>query len=426
MSILIRGGRLIDPSQGLDRVGDLLIEGSRIAGIDTETQTADEVLDASGLIVAPGFIDLHVGLREPGYEEDETTETGTAAALAGGFTSIACMPDTNPIVDNRGAAEFILLQAERAGNARVFPLGAVTRELGGEELAEIGQLVEGGAVGFTDGHQPVANAEVMRRALEYTRMFDKPILNLPQVPELVAKGVIHEGHYSMLLGLGGMPAAAQDIMVGRDIALAELTEGRLHLMCITTANAVEQIRQARRRGVQVTCDVTPHHLTLTDASMRSFDTHFKVNPPLRSPEHVEALLAGLQDGTVSAISSDHQPLATEKKQVEVDLAPFGIVGLETLLSVCVRTLLHSGLLDWPQLIEKLTVGPARILNLDAGTLATGGEADVVLIDPDASWTVDSQRFRSKSRNTPFEGAELPARVRTTIVSGSIRYRDSEV
>lgn len=421
-TILIRGGRIVDPGREIDRTGHLLIRDGRVIGIDEPASITDEIIDAAGLIVCPGLIDLHVSHREPGHEEDETTATATAAALVGGFTSIACMPDTSPVVDNRAAAEFILLQAERAGNCNVFPLGAVTKNHAGEELAEIGQLVEGGAVGFTDAKRPVANSEIMRRALEYTRMFDRPIFNRPQVPELVENGVMHEGFYSTLLGLRGMPAAAEEIMVGRDIALAEMTGGQLHLMCISARNSVEQIRRAKARGIRVTAEVTPHHVTLTDASLRSFDSHFKVDPPLRSPEHVDALIEGLKDGTIDVICSDHQPFTAEKKARELDLVPFGIVGLETLLPICIKSLIEPGHLDWPELICRLTRGPAGVLNIPKGTLNAGADADVTIIDPNVEWTIDPEKFRSNGRNTPFAGWVVRGRAHTVIVGGQVRYR----
>ncbi|MGE3317336.1 MAG: dihydroorotase [Planctomycetaceae bacterium] len=421
-SILIRGGRIIDPAGGIDRIGNLLLVDGKVAAIDPQPGHVDETISAEGCIVSPGFIDVHVALREPGQEEDEDTATGTAAALAGGFTSVACMPDTEPVVDNRAAAEFILLQAERAGHCHVFPLGAVTKDHAGAELAEIGQLVEGGAVGFTDAKKPVANAEIMRRALEYTRMFDRPIFNQPQVPELVEGRIMHEGLHSTLLGLRGIPAAAEAIMVGRDIALAEMTEGRLHLMCISTEESVERIRRAKSRGVRVTAEVTPHHLALTDESLRSFDSNCKVEPPLRTKEHIDALIEGLKDGTIDVISSDHQPCASEKKALELDHAPFGIIGLETLLPIVIRTLIDPGHLTWPQLIEKLTVNPARVLGIAKGTLEPGSDADVSIIDPTCAWTIDPARFQSRSRNTPFGGWEVRGRARVVIVSGQVRYR----
>ena len=420
-SILIRGGRIIDPSQQIDTEGDLLLCNGKVAGIDVEgATTADEVIEAAGLIVCPGWIDSQVALREPGDETDETTATGTAAAVAGGITSVVCLPDTSPVIDNRAAAEFVLLQAERAGHCHVFPLGAVTKNHEGKELAEIGQLVEGGAVGFSEAKRPVADAEIMRRALEYARMFDRPIFDHPQVPELAAKGVMHEGYYSTLLGLRGMSAAAEDIMVGRDIALAELTGGHVHLMSLSTISSVEQVRRAKARGVHVTASVTPHHLVLTDAALVTFDSNFKVDPPLRSAEHIGALIDGLKDGTIDVICSDHQPYAEEKKAGELDLVPFGIVGLETLLPIAVAALIEPGHLSWSELIERLTCGPARVLGLDKGTLQCEADADVTLIDPDAEWTIDPAAFRSRGRNTPFSGREVCGRAHTVVVGGVVR------
>lgn len=424
-TILITGGRIIDPSQNIDQVGDLLIRAGKIVGIDVPLSSSDLVetqIDANGLIVCPGLIDTHVSLREPGHEDDETTASGTAAALAGGFASVACMPDTYPVVDTRAAAEFILLQAERARHCNVFPLGAITKNHAGEELAEIGQLVEAGAVGFTDAKSPVANAEIMRRALEYTRMFDRPIFHHPQVPELVAGGVMHEGYHSTLLGLRGMPSAAEHVMVGRDLALTELTGGRLHLMCISTKRSVEEIAHAKAQGLRVTCEVTPHQLALTDESLRTFDAHYKVNPPLRSEEHIDALIKGLKDGTIDAICSDHQPYSEEKKAVELDAAPFGIIGLETLLPICIKTLIEPGHLTWPELIAKLTLGPAKILQIPKGTLKPEADADVTLIDPDVEWTINAAAFQSQSRNTPFDGWTVKGRAHTVIVKGEVRYQ----
>ena len=434
-SLLISGGRVIDPANNLDAIADVLIIDGKIAavtpigeraGFNPPVQppgTATRIIDATNLIVSPGFIDTHVSLREPGFEEDECTATGTAAALAGGFTTIAAQSDTHPVVDNRAAAEFIRLQAERARNCRVYPLGAVTKESKGEELAEIGQLVQGGAVGFSDAKRPVANSEVMRRALEYTRMFNRPILHFAMVPELSDGGVMHEGFEATRLGLRGIPAAAQDIMTHRDIALAELTCGRIHLMCVTTIDSVMQIRQAKAQGIQVTADVTPHHLLLTDKVMSSFETMYKCNPPLRSQRHVLALIEGLQDGTLSAITSDHQPLALEKKQVDLDTAPFGICGIETLLPVCIRALIEPGHLTWPQLIARLTTGPAAILGLKHGTLSVGEPADLTLVDPAKIWTVRASRFRSRSRNTPFDGVEFTGKVVRTIIDGEVRFSE---
>lgn len=422
-SLVIRGGRVIDASRGLDQIGDVLIRDGRIAEIGSGLPGAAETLDAGGCIVCPGLIDTHVSVRDPGCEEDETTATATAAALAGGFTTIAALPDTLPVVDNASAAEYVVLQAKRAGNCRVHPLGAVTRNNAGEELADLGQLARSGALAFTDAKSAVASAEIMRRALEYARMFDRPIFSHAQDPTLTAGGVMHEGYYSTLLGLRGMPAAAEDIHVGRDIALAELTGGRIHLMSISTRGAVEQVRRAKQRGIAVTCDVTPHHVALTDAELQSYDSCFKVRPPLRSAEHVSALIDGLVDGTIDAISADHQPWAVEKKDRELDQVPFGVIGLETLLPICIKTLIEPGWLTWPQLIRKLTTAPAQILGLqESGTIAIGVPADVTVIDPQARWTIDPNQFRSKSRNTPFAGWDVQGRVRAVLYSGEVRFR----
>ena len=425
-TLLIHGGRLIDPNRRFDEPADLLIEEGRIAAVLPPGERSeirhDEMLDATGCLVCPGLIDVHVAFREPGDEEDETTASGSRAALAGGFTTVACLPDTSPSIDTRAAAEFLYLQGERAGHCRVLPIGAVTKSTEGSELAEIGQLVDGGAVALSDGKRPIANAEIMRRALQYAGMFGRAIFNHPQVPELAQGGVMHEGFHSTLLGLRGIPAAAEQIMVNRDIALADLTAGRLHLMCITTSGSVELIRRAKSAGVNVTADVAPHHLALTDESLRSFDSNYKVDPPLRSAEHVAELITGLKDGTIDVISSDHQPYAEEKKAGEILSDPAGVVGLETLLPVCIKTLIEPGHLTWMELLEKLTINPARLLGVPFGTLATGVWGDVTIIDPDAEWTIDPQAFFSRSRNTPFGGWQVRGRVEATIVGGRVRYR----
>lgn len=420
--ILIKQGRIIDPANQRDQIGSLLIEDGVIVQTDSSEVSADHVIDAAGKIVAPGLIDLRVSLREPGNEEDETIQSGTAAALAGGFTTIGCMPDTNPPIDNRAAAEFIILQAERANHCRVVPIGTITKQRRGEELAEIGQLVEGGAAAFCDGKRPLANSEVMRRALEYTRMMGKTIFHHPQVPELVADGMMHEGFYSTLLGIAPMPAAAETIMIHRDISLAEMTGGRIHLMGITTSAGVDQIRKARLRGVQVSADITPHHLFFTDETMTSFDSKYKVNPPFRTQNDIDALVAGLQDGTIDVICSDHQPFAEEKVSCELDQTPFGVAGLETLLSACIDRLVKTELLDWLGLIEKLTINPARVLGLDAGTLSEGAVADITIISPEEEVLIDPDRFLSKGKQTPFAGMKLQGKAETVLIGGEIRYQ----
>lgn len=419
MNILrISNGRVIDPSQNLDRVTDLWIRGEHILGVGPQAELrATQTLDATGMIVCPGLIDMHVQLCEPGREEDESIASGTAAALAGGITSLACMPNTEPAIDNQAAAEFVYLQAERAGNANVFPVGAITKDRKGEELAEIGGLVEGGAVAFTDADAPIVSAEIMRRALEYCRMFDKPVLCHAEDPELTKGGVMHEGAESMRLGLRGMPAEAEEVMIHRDIELARLTGGRLHILHVSTAGGVEMVRRAKEKGLRVTAEVCPHHLLLTDHSLRGYDSNFKVNPPLRTQADVAALVDGLKDGTLDVIASGHAPLASQKKDREFDLAPFGIVGLETLLPLCVKALIEPGHLSWPLLLQKLTINPARILGIERGTLQSGADADVTIIDPHAEWIIDPAKFRSKSRNSPFAGWKVRGRAHTVVVGG---------
>ncbi len=422
--LLITNGTVIDPANGIDQMGSLLIEDGHtvefLAGSVSQEIDAERI-EASGLIVTPGFVDLHVGIGEPGFEEDETIASAALAAVAGGITSIATLPSTNPVVDNRGAAEFVKHQALQVPGSRVFPMGAVTRGAKGEALAEIGQLVEADAIAFTDGKSPIANAEIMRRALEYTDMFDRPILHNAVVPELSENGIMHEGFQSTRLGLRGIPAAAQDIMTGRDIALAELTGGRVHIMTVTTSDAVDQIRSARQRGIRVSADITPHHVLLDDGVMNSFNTLYKVNPPLRSQDHIDALINGLKDGTVTAISADHQPLAIEKKAVELDIAPFGMCGLETLLCCCVRALIDPGHLTWSELVRCITVGPAEILGINAGTLSPGLPADITLIDPSRKITLNAAQFQSRSRNTPFDGDTFTGAVVRTLVGGKTVY-----
>src|SRR6266852_5313930 len=401
-TIRITNGRVIDPAQGIDQVTDVWIQGETILGVGPQpTAQADHVIDASGKIVCPGLIDMHVHLREPGREEDETIATGTAAALAGGVTSVACMPNTEPALDSQAAAEFVYLQADRAGNANVFPVGAITKGRQGQELAEIGGLVEGGAVAFTDDGSPVVSAEIMRRALEYCRMFNKAILSHAEDLELTRGGVMHEGFESMRLGLRGMPAAAEEVMVHRDIALAEITGARLHILHVSTAGSVDLIRRARQRGVRVSGEACTHHFTLTDQCLRTFDSNFKMAPPLRTQADIQALIEGLKDGTLEVIATDHAPHAPVKKARELDLAPNGIIGLETLLPICVQALIETKRLTWPQLIQKLTINPAKVLSIDRGTLKAGKIADVTIIDPIVEWVLDAKQFRSKSRNSPY-------------------------
>lgn len=420
-TIQIAGGRIIDPSRDSDEIGDLWISRGHVLPTGASYEEAEIVIDARGLIVCPGLIDVHVHLREPGNEEDETIATGAAAALAGGVTSVACMPNTNPPIDSQAAAEFVVLQGQRARQANVYPVGAVSKGRKGEELASLGQLVAGGAVAFTDDGAPVASAALMRRALEYSKMFDRVIMQHCQVPELTVGGVMNEGFESMRLGLAGMPDAAEDIMVARDIRLAEITRGRLHIQHISTARSVELVREGKRRGVKVTAEACPHHFTLTDERLRTFDSNYKMNPPLRTWSDVEAVVGGLSDGTIEILATDHAPHALEKKMRELDLAPFGVIGLETLVPIVATHLVDPGHLSWPEAIRKLTINPARLLGIPKGTLRPGADADVTLIDPTARWTIDPSQFRSRSRNCPFAGWEVRGRAHTVIVCGEVRY-----
>ncbi len=419
--ILIRGGRLVDPARSIEETSDLLIEGPVIRGAGGAP--ADEIIDAKGLVVAPGLIDMHVHLREPGQEDAEDIESGSRAALAGGFSTVACMPNTYPPVDNEAQAEYVFLQAERAGGANIFPIGAVTKGRKGAELAEIGQLSKGGAVAFSDDGDPIRDAEVMRRGLQYVGMFDKTLIAHCEDPSLSGNGVMHEGFVSMKLGLTGIPAASEEVMVARDIILAEATGARLHIAHVSTAGSVELIRRAKARGVRVTAEATPHHFTLTDEAVLAYDTTVKVNPPLRSAEHVEAVRQGLADGTIDAIASDHAPHASEKKEVEFPEAPFGIIGMESMLPIAVVELLSTGLMDLSGLIRALSPAPARILNLEKGTLSEGADADVTLIDLDKKWVLGEGGFQSKSANCPFLGRRVKGKPVATIVRGKVFWNE---
>jgi dihydroorotase len=419
-TLLLRNGRVIDPSQDVDRVTDLWLKDGVVLGVGPQQATADRTIDCTGLIVSPGLIDMHVHLREPGREEDETIATGTAAAVAGGVTSVACMPNTEPALDSRDAAEFVILQARRAGNCNVFPIGAVSKNREGKELAELGGLVEGGAVAFTDDGAPVYSAEIMRRALEYCKMFDKAVLVHAEILELTQGGVMNEGFVSMQLGLRGMPGVAEDIMIYRDIVLAELTGGRTHILHVSTAGGVDLIRWGKKKGVRVSGEACPHHFILTDECLRTFDSNFKMSPPLRTEQDRQAILTGLKDGTLAVLATDHAPHAPEKKERELDQAPNGIVGLETFLPLCVTHLIEPGHLSWPQMLAKMTVNPAKVLGIDRGTLQPGRPADVTVIDPKARWTIDATQFKSKSRNSPFHGTEVVGKAVATIVGGEVK------
>jgi len=414
--------RIIDPSQHLDRIANLRIGDGKIVEIDSPPKDGDEVFDAAGKLVLPGLIDMHVHLREPGGEENETIDTGTRAAIHGGFTSVACCPNTVPPVDSQATVEFIQQQAARSKNCNVYVICCISKNREGKELAELGQLFEAGAIACSDDGFAVEDAELTRRAFEYCLMFEKPLLSHPEITSLTKNGVMHEGMVSLLLGLRGMPVAAEDVAVAQDITLAELTGGRLHVMHVSTEGAVSAIRRAKERGIRVTAEVTPHHLTLTDETLRSFDSNFKMNPPLRSQEHVEACIEGLRDGTIDVIASDHAPHAAEKKMRELDQAPFGIIGLETALPVVITKLIRPGILDWNAVVEKMSLNPAKILGIHTGagpkgTLQIGADADITVVDPDRKWTVSAEQFHSKSKNSPYIGWELFGKASAVFVGG---------
>jgi dihydroorotase len=422
-ALLVAGGRLVDPGQGIDGRRDLLLEDGVVARVDERIEPPEgaEVLDASGLVVTPGLIDLHVHLREPGQEYKETVRTGTAAAAAGGFTAVACMANTAPVNDNRSVTEHILGEARRWGYARVYPIGAVSKGMRGEELAEIADMVEAGAVAVSDDGLPVANSELMRRALSYARHFGIPVVQHAEDLELTGAGVMHEGEWSTRLGLPGIPGASEDVVVARDLLLAEDTGGRYHVAHLSTARSLELVRWARGRGVAVSCEVTPHHLLLADrlVAESGFSTSAKMKPPLRSERDREALLEGLADGSVDAIASDHAPHHADEKDVEFSAAPFGVVGLETTVSLCLDRLVRGGVIDLARLVELLSTGPARAFGLPGGTLAPGGPADLTLLDLDKTVTVEPAGFRSKGRNTPFGGWQLTGAPVGTVVGGRV-------
>jgi dihydroorotase len=422
-AILITGGHVIDPGRLNDRA-DVLIENGKIAAVGRNLArggaSSVTVINATGKLVLPGFIDLHVHLREPGFEYKETIQTGTASAVAGGFTSVCCMPNTNPVNDNQSITEFILDQARAAGNAHVFPIGAITKGSEGKELAEIGDLRRAGCVAISDDGQPVMNSLVMRRAMEYALAFDLPVIDHCEDLHLSEGGCMNEGLVSTQLGLQGIPSAAEDVMVARNLSLAELTGARLHLAHVSTAGSVRMVREAKGRGVRVTAEACPHHFSLTEEAVRGFNTLAKMNPPLRTWQDVQAIKDGLRDGTIDVIATDHAPHAAQEKQLEFAQAPNGIVGLETALPLTLA-LVEEGVLPLEAAVAKLTAEPAKAFRLPKGSLAPWADADLVMVDAQASWEVDPARFRSKSKNTPFAGWKVKGRVTTTIVAGRIVY-----
>jgi dihydroorotase len=425
VSILIRGGQVIDPGR-FNAVADVLIEDGKIAAIggNLTAPRGATILDAKGRLVLPGFVDLHVHFREPGFEYKETIQSGAAAAVAGGFTTVCCMPNTSPVNDNQAITEFILDRARAAGLANVLPIGALTKGSEGKELAEIGDLRRAGCVAISDDGRPVMNSLVMRRAMEYALAFDVPVVDHCEDLHLAEGGCMNEGLVSTELGLPGMPAAAEDVMVARNVALAELTGARLHLAHISTEGSVRMVREAKSRGIKVTAEACPHHFTITEEVVRGFNTHAKMNPPLRTWKDIQAIKGGLRDGTIDAIATDHAPHATQEKQQGFTEAPFGIVGLETAWPLTLA-LVDEGILSLESAVAKLSTAPAKAFGLSKGTLAVGADADVVVADPQEPWEVDPAKFRSKSRNTPFAGWKVKGRVKTTIVRGRVVFEASQ-
>jgi dihydroorotase len=419
MDLLVKNGRVVDPIRKIDRIADVLIRDGIIRSIGDGYSSDVPVFDATGLIVAPGFFDIHVHLREPGTEEAETIATGGSAAVAGGFTAVAAMPNTNPPNDNPSITHYIVSEARRSSPARVFPIGAITKGQKGESLAEIGEMFEAGIAGISDDGKPVMNAQLFRRALEYARMFDMPVIQHCEDVNLSKGGVMHEGIYSTRLGLTGIPAAAEETIVSRDLTLAQMTLGKYHVAHLSTRGAVEMVRAAKARGLRVSAEVTPHHFSLTDAAVADYDTNAKMNPPLRSADDVAALVEGIKDGTIDAIASDHAPHHINLKMLEFDRAPFGITGLETAVGLALTKLQ----LPIGRLIELFSINPQRIMKVQSWGLFEGSTADLTILDLNRNWTFDVHQSRSRSRNSPFHGWHFKGKAVATIVGGKVAYHD---
>ena len=421
MHLVVKNGRVVDPARKLDTVTDVVVRDGKIASIGSAYGSDIPVFDATGLIVAPGFFDVHVHLREPGTEEAETIASGGAAAVAGGFTAVAAMPNTKPPNDNPSITHYIVSEARRSSPARVFPIGAITKEQKGETLAEIGEMFEAGIVGISDDGKPVMDAQLFRRALEYAQMFDMPVIQHCEDLHLSKGGVMHEGVYSTRLGLKGIPAAAEETMVSRDLILAQMTRGKYHVAHLSTRRAVDMVREAKAHGLKITAEATPHHFTLTDAAVADYDTNAKMNPPLRSGDDVAALVQGLKDGTIDAIASDHAPHHINLKMLEFDRAPFGITGLETAVGLACTKLQPT----LSRLIELFSLNPQKIMKVRNWGLFEGSDADLTILDLNRTWTFDVSKSRSKSRNSPFHGWQLKGKAVATIVGGKLVYEDRQ-
>lgn len=420
-TLLIKNGTILDPSRKLETRADLLVRDGKIARIGENLDNADRVIDAAGCYVTPGLIDIHVHFREPGEEEEETIASGSAAAVAGGFTTVCCMPNTKPALDNEAQIEFVLREGQRVNLANVYPVGAITKGREGKELAEIGSMHQRGAVAFSDDGVGVADASVMRKALQYAKMFDTVLMQHCEEPTL-GGGAMHGGAVSTLLGLPGTPAEAEQLMIARDLLLNRTIGCRYHVQHLSTAWSVELIRRGKRDGQQVTAEVAPHHLLLTDECCRMYDTNYKMNPPLRTQADVDAVIEGVKDGTIDCLATDHAPHLAEEKELEFQYAPNGIIGLECALSLYIKALVEPGHISWMRLIEMMTINPARIVKLNKGTLAEGADADITIIDPKRKWTVDIEQFQSKSRNCPYHGWELTGQQVATIVGGEVKWQ----
>ena len=422
--LLIRGGRVVDPAAGVDEKLDILLAGGKVAELSDKIGPSgdDKVLDATGMVVTPGLIDMHVHLREPGREDEETVESGCLAAAAGGFTAVAAMPNTDPVTDNQAAVGYIIREAIRAGYSRVYPIGAITKSIKGENLAEMGSMLDAGAVAFTDDGHCLASSEVMRKAMTYSLIFDIPIMQHCEDPELVGSGVMNAGITATRLGLAGNPVEAEEVIVYRDCTLARMTGARFHVAHISAARAVDIVRRFKAEGVRVTAEVTPHHFTLTDEAVGNYDTNAKMAPPLRSAVDVKAMREGLADGTIDCIASDHAPHHYDEKEAAFANAPNGILGLETSLPLSYTELVLGGVLDLATMVRRMSTAPAELLKLPGGTLAVGSQADVSVLDLETEWTIDKKAFYSKSRNTPFHGRKVTGRAMATVVDGRIVWQ----
>ncbi len=425
MDLLIKNGRVVDPANNIDAVLDVLVEGGKVSNVGkVSIKKTIETIDASGKIVLPGLVDMHAHLREPGREDEETIESGSHAASKGGFTTVCCMPNTDPTMDNQGVVELVVSQSKRIGIINVYPIGAITHGRKGESLAELASIANAGAIGFSDDGNSVASSEVMRRALEYSRMLGRIVIAHCEDKNLSSNGVINEGYMSMLLGLNGIPYTAESIIVARDIELARMAHTRIHIAHVSCKNSVEIIERAKMAGVMVSCETCPHYFTLTEEAVRDFNTNVKVNPPLRTEDDRTAIIEALRNGTIDAIATDHAPHTENEKDVEFDYAPFGMIGLETALSLSIMELVDKKVLTWSGLVDRMSLAPSKILGLDSGTLSVGSDADIIIVDPERTWKVTKENLHSKSKNTPFLDKVLKGVVEYTICNGKIIYSNS--